>query len=295
MSDIYSINKSRIGYAYQYKYALLKILKFMLAGRLRSIRVDFPFFPNSLINLSLDVKLELMDPNESYVYEIKTGDNFKGSKIEELKKVLKNLYLFEQCNKGNNCKKFIVISPEVKSQILDHWNDFLFIKSRNRKNLHNENQTKVQKRVFDKLSFDTNLCMGDFIRFIRQTAFDIGPSYTNDSALDNLSDLEDQVESEVGNFCTKLSLRTSEIEIPAWSVALELLDVLNKCSEDNKDALEDIFKKLGECLSRKELVKEAIYKQDKEKTFDRIKKRMNKKLIDITKITSSGRSNIFGE
>ena len=218
MSDIYSINKSRIGYAYQYKYALLKILKFMLAGRLRSIRVDFPFFPNSLINLSLDVKLELMDPNESYVYEIKTGDNFKGSKIEELKKVLKNLYLFEQCNKGNNCKKFIVISPEVKSQILDHWNDFLFIKSRNRKNLHNENQTKVQKRVFDKLSFDTNLCMGDFIRFIRQTAFDIGPSYTNDSALDNLSDLEDQVESEVGNFCTKLSLRTSEIEIPAWSV-----------------------------------------------------------------------------
>jgi len=284
MDDIYSINKSRIGYAYQYKYALLIILKFMLAGRLKSAKINEPFSLNEFINLSLDIKLELMNPDEVYIYEIKTGDDFKKDKIEELKKTLRNLYLYEK-NINICCKKFIIISPEVKSGILEHWNDFLFITSNRRENLHKETQKDVQNRVFQNFGFwSLGIKQKDFIKFIKQITFEVGPKYSKDSDLDKLTDLEDQIKSEVDNFSIKLSLNSSDIEIPSWTVALELLEVLNQCSENNKEVVEDLFEKLNECFYRKRLLKEARYKKDKSKILDEVKDEIKNELTNITKI-----------
>ncbi len=284
MDNIYSINKSRIGYAYQYKYALLIILKFMLAGRLKSARIDLPFSSGKFINLSLDINLELMNPNEYNIYEIKTGDDFKKDKIEELKKTLRNIYLYEKTI-NLDCKKYIVISPEVESRLLEHWNDFKFIKSNNRKNLHNETQGDVRNRVFKAFDFGIrDINQGDFIAFIKQITFKIGPSYCRNSNLDKLSDLEDQIRSEIDNFSTKFSLNSSDVEIPSWSVALELLEVLNQSSENNKEVVKDFIEKLNECLCRKRLLKEAQYNKDKNKILDDIKDEIKSELTNIIKI-----------
>ena len=284
MNELYSINKSRLGYAYQYKYALLCILKFLLGGRLRKAWIDFPFSYRDFVNLSLDINLELMNPDATHIYEVKTGDDFKTDRIEQLKKVLKNLYFYEK-NNGLHCDKFIIISPEVESKILEHWNDFLFVKSRNKRNLHREKQSDVQNRVFSQFALNAiGIGKIDFVRFIRQITFHIGPSYQHNSNLDQLSDLEDQIKSEIDNFCSNLNLRTSEIEIPSWSIASELLEVLNKCSENNTEAVKELLGKLSECLSRRRLIKEAKYKKDKEKIFDGAKKEIEDRLVNITKV-----------
>ena len=285
MGDTYSINKSRVGYAYQYKYALLIMLKFMLSGRLKDIGIDLPFSSGSLINLSLDIRLELINPDGVNIYEVKTGDNFKKDKIEELKKTLKNLYLYEE-SVGSACNKFIIISPDIESELLEHWNDFLFIKSNRLKSSHNETQKDVQKRVFLAFDFGSmGLKQNEFISFIKQITFQIGPSYIKNSGLDKLSDLEDQIKSEVDNFCAKLSLTNSEIEIPSWVIALELLEVLSQCVENNKVIIEEFFNKLNECLCRKRILKESVYEEDKNKILDRVKDGIRNELTNVTKLS----------
>lgn len=285
MTEIYSINKSRFGYSYQYKYALLVVLKFLLSGRLKDIKIDMPFQSGKNINLSIDIRLELINPDGINIYEVKTGDNFKQDKIKELKKTLEHLYLYEELIKSN-CQKFIIISPEVESEILEHWNDFLLIKSGKKMSVsHQEPQKDIQKRVFASFGFgDKGVNQNTFIKFIKQITFGVGPSYKNDSDNDKLTDIEDQIKSEIDNFCAKASLNNSEVEIPSWTIALELLEVFNRCVENNKDILEDFIEKLNECLCRKRILKESTYNKDKNKILDEIKDEIRKKIVDITKL-----------
>ena len=278
--EVYSINKSRFGYDYQYKYALLTILKSMLAGRLKRAWVDYPFSSGGNINLSLDIRIELMNPNEYCIYEVKTGDNFKRDNIEGLKGVLRSLYHYTQGNKKISYKVFIIISPDAESMIYEYWNDFQFIQTGGRANLHGEAKNDVLGRLFGQ--FDFGVKKTDFAKLLRQMTFKIGPSYQNDSQSDKLSDLEDQIKSEIENFCIELSLRDSEIEIPAWSIVLELLEVLNKCSESNKEAAQYVFKKLRDCMYRKGLLKEVKYEQGKERILGGIKEGIDDQLASIT-------------
>lgn len=292
MDNIYSINKSRIGYAYQYKYALLKILEFMLKGRLTSARVDFPFEGGGSYkySLSIDIKLELKNPEEKFIYEIKTGKNFKQNNTkQELKKTLRNFYLFERkLSNKISCTKFIIISPEIKSKILEYWDDLLFIANNRIRNSSGENQKTVQKRVFGNLASDWIKDQKEFVRFVKQINFDIGQSYKYgfDSNKIELSELEDVIKNKIDNFAEKLHIKSSEIEIPSWTIALELLEVLFKCSEKNKEIIDKLFEKLQECFTRRRLLREACYKEsDKEKLLGNMKEEIANRLTDITKIT----------
>jgi hypothetical protein len=261
------------------------MLKLLLSGRLKNTRIDLPFQLGESINLSIDVKLELKNPDSINIYEIKTGDNFKQDKIAELKKTLEHLYLYEELIELN-CQKFIIISPEVKSEILEHWNDFLLIKAGKKMSVsHSEPQKDIQKRVFASFGFgDKGVSQDKFINFIKQITFNVGPSYKNDSDNDKLTDIEDQIKSEIDNFCTKVSLNNSEIEIPSWTIALELLEVLNRCVENNKDILEDFIEKLNDCLCRKRILKEAVYSKDKNKILDEVRDEIRNEIINITKL-----------
>ena len=91
--NLFSINKSVIGNEYQYKYILLKVLEFLLAGRLKSALIDFPI---KSTQYSLDGKFVLMEPREILLYEIKTGNNFKNDSKNELKHVLRVFYIYEK-------------------------------------------------------------------------------------------------------------------------------------------------------------------------------------------------------
>jgi len=104
--NLSSINKSVFGVEYQYKYILLKVLEYLLAGRLEYAFVNFPI--NESSQCSLDGKIVLMEPIEIIIYEIKTGDNFKNDKKNELKHTLDVFHIYEQDNNEKNCKKLLL-------------------------------------------------------------------------------------------------------------------------------------------------------------------------------------------
>ncbi len=284
-AELYSINRSRIGYAYQYKYTLLQILKFLLSGRLAEVYVDFPFAYSRSINLSLDARFEFKTPDETHIYEIKSGNDFKEDKIEELKIVLRNLYFYEQAYKIR-CKKFIIFTPEVKSRILDHWADFQAVKEKIKTRLDGEKQRNIQERLYQQFEFENfSVSKKDFIDFIKAIEFIIGPCYMRDNEFDKLSDLEDQIVSEIDNFCKDLKILDSELLIPSWSIAVELLEVLTRCSEDNNESLKGICVKFTDCLSRRKLLSGVQYPEgNKENILGDMKKDISKYLIEKVKI-----------
>ncbi|NQV17402.1 MAG: hypothetical protein HQ534_02495 [Armatimonadetes bacterium] len=284
VSKLYSINKSRTGYAYQYKHILLQLLKFIKSGRLTEAHIDFPFTCSQHVNLSLDAKFVFTD--KTYIYEIKSGDDFKEDKVEELKHVLRNLYFYEQAY-NTKCDKFIIIAPDIRSRILEHWDNFQFIQENKKINSQGEKQAHVRDRVylqfgFDELSVEKKV----FINFIKDLKFILGLKYTRDDELDTLSDLEDQIVSEIDNFCQIFRVVDSAIAIPSWSIAVELLETLSKCSESNKESLRDICNKLADCLSRRKLLCDAKFPDgNRDNILDNIKKDLSKGLIEITKIS----------
>lgn len=282
--NLSSINKSVFGVEYQYKYILLKVLEYLLAGRLEYAFVNFPINEGS--QRSLDGKFVLMKPKEVLIYEIKTGENFKNDRKNELKHILNVFYMYEQDNNEKNCKKIIVIDSKIKARIENHISDFKHIKENRRNNNSRESITQIKKRVYQELKFDnSNISQNEFINFIKEVGFEKGPSYKKNSVNDIFTDIEDKIKCVIDDFCYKLEIRSTDIEIPSFSIALELLEVIRQCSQNNKDIAEDIHEKLTKCLSRRRLIQEAIYRKDKEILFkDNIKPEIEKIITKITKI-----------
>lgn len=281
--NLSSINKSIFGVEYQYKYILLKVLEFLLAGRLESAFIDFPI---KSTQLSLDGKFVLMEPREIFLYEIKTGDNFKNDRKNELKHVLNVFYIYEQDNNEKNCKKFIVIDHKTKARVENHISDFIYIKENRRNNNSGESISEIKNRVYKDFKFDkSNISQNEFIKFIEEVYFEEGPSYKRNSENDILTDIEDKIKCVIDDFCYKLEIRSTDIEIPSFSIALELMEIIRQCSQNNKNIRENINEKLIECLSRRRLIQEAKYLKDKEILFkENIKPEIEKRITEITKI-----------
>lgn len=260
MTDLFSINKSSIGFSYQRRYALCQSLKLILNGNLEKLHIDEPFSTF----LSVDVKFQLINPNEIRIYEIKTGDSFKDQPKTELRKIFKNLYIYDK-EKTCHSKKFLVVSPKAKSAISEYWGNLQFIKSKGKKNTLNQTRNEVIEIIFADLIQDEYLDKKQFVSLLEEINFEEGPSYKEDGENDDLSDLEDNIVSEIDNFAKALNLRSTTIEIPSWSIALELLEILNKSSERNSDVCSDLVDKLEDCLRRRYLIQQAKYKKDKEK------------------------------
>ena len=282
--NLSSINKSVFGVEYQYKYILLKVLEYLFVGRLESAFINFPI--NKSTQLSLDGKIILMKPKEILIYEIKTGDNFKNDSKNELKHVINVFYIYEQEYNEKKCKKIIVTDSEVKARIENHRLDFKHIKENRKTNNLGENITQLKKRVYKNFKFENmNIAQKEFIDFIKEVGFEEGPSYKKNSVNDIFTDIEDKIKCVIDDFCYKLEIRSTDIEIPSFSIALELVEIIRQCSQNNKNIVEDICKKLTECLSRRRLIQEAIYRKDKEILFkDNIKPEIEKRITKITKI-----------
>jgi len=278
--DICQINKSKIGYAYQHKYSLLVILKFMSIGIIKESYVDFPFESN----LSLDLKVDLARQNTTNIYEIKSGEVFKDDKNEEMGNVLRHFFLYESILK-KECRKFIIVAPEAKLKILEKWEDFLFIKENRRKNRSGETSKQVLERMRKDYGFrKLGVSELEFSNFIRSVNIELGPAYERDMPLGELTDLEGKIKEQVDDFCRALKVRSSNIEIPNWAVASELLHILHKCSERNAEAVCEIWKALLSCLRKRRLIKEARYKEDKEKVSDDLKEEVESFMILKTKL-----------
>jgi len=287
--NLSSINKSVFGVEYQYKYILLKVLEYLLAGRLEYAFVNFPI--NESNQCSLDGKIVLMEPREIFIYEIKTGDNFKNDRKNELKHVLNVFYIYEQDNNEKNCKKIIVVDSKTKARIVNHISDFMYIKENRRNNNSGESITEIKNRVYKDFKFDnSNISQNEFIKFIKEVDFEEGPSYKKNCANDILTDIEDKIKCVIDDFCQKLEIESTNFEIPSFSIALELMEIIRQCSQNNKNIRENINKKLIECLSRRRLIQESKYPKDKQILYkDKIKPEIEKNIKEIIKFPSKER------
>lgn len=278
--DIRPINKSKIGYAYQHKYSLLEILQFMNQGIIKEARIDFPFSSN----LSLDLKIDLIAPNEIRIYEIKSGDYFKDDKSEEMGRILKHFLLFEN-EIGRQCRKSIVVAPEAKSRVVDKWGDFLFIKERKQKRQNGETRKDVLSRMYNDYGFRSlELPEKSFLSFINSVDLILGPSYKSVYSFHELTDLEDRIKTQIDIFCRELGTKSSDIEIPSWSIAAELLHTLHKCSERNIELVCEIWRNLFSCLMRRRLIKEAKFSKKEDKILDKIKGEVENFLVKKTNL-----------
>jgi hypothetical protein len=288
--NLYSINKSVFGIEYQYKYILLKVLEYLLAGRLEYAFVNFPFDKNN--QFSLDGKFVLMDPREIIIYEIKTGDNFKSDTKNELKHILNIYYIYEIENMETNCKKVIVTDSEVAARIENHKSDFKNIKEKRRKNNSGEKLAEIKDRVFKNFKFENiKITQKEFFDFLKGVEIIQGPSYKKSNRNDIYSDIEDQIICVINDFCRKLEIETTNIEIPSFSIVLELIEVVRQCSQNNQNIRSDLSRKLIDCLSRRRLIQEANYNnKDKQLIYkEKIKPIIEKMFSEIIKSAENER------
>lgn len=288
MPSLPVIQKSRKGYSYQYKFALWKILNHLLSGEIKSAHVDFPFGKEGR---SLDLKIVLLKSGGTHIYEVKTGEYFVSDKNEEIGQVLRTSIEFAiEIPSETDYTINIIITPEVKPEIIENWRDLITIKARgkNYKNKNGETHLQIAKRCYRQYQIErAKLTIKKFIEFIRFVNLEIGYGYEVQHELDSNTDIEDIIESQVLDLCKHFKVGSAETEIPSRTIVLELLDVLYQCSEKGSDIVPLLAKVLADALARRLLiVQKAQYPDGRSKEillqegFDIVAK----KLSSITKV-----------
>jgi len=279
----FSIRLSRRGYAYQDKYALLKFLESLCNGDLKEFYVDYPFG-----NKGNSLDILMITQIEEHAYEVKTGEEFKRDKHKELGRALRALYSYQK--NRERCKIYLVISPELHSGVLNNWSDLQFIrdKGRNARNTRGQTMLEVAKSCHDLFGFkalDVNL--DDFISFVKTLKLEQGPSCEKDGEIDSHPDLEDLIVSKIKDLGEKLDLVSSEFEIPNWSIALELLEIIRQGAEGRLAIIRSAIETLINLFGRRSLIANRI-SYDSGVTPDKMlkyeKEKISKKLSEILKM-----------
>lgn len=289
MSSLPVIQKSRKGYSYQYKYALWKVLNHLLSGEIKSAHVDFSFGDEGH---SLDLKIVLIKNGGIHIYEVKTGEYFVSDKNEEIGQVLRTSIEFvKQISSGTDCVVNIIITPDVKPEIIENWRDLITIKDkgRNYKNKNGETHSQIAKRCYRQYQIKkTGFTIKRFIEFMRFVNLEIGYGYKLQHGLDSRTDIEDLIESQVLDLCKHFKAGSAETEIPSRTIVLELLDVFHQCSENGDDIVSPLAKTLADALARRLLiVQKARYTdgRSKEILLQEEFEAIAKKLSSITKVS----------
>lgn len=241
------IQRSRIGYSYQYKYALWKILKYLETGDIEAAFVDYPF---GIKGYSLDLRVDLNSGPECHIYEVKTGEYFVNDKVAAISKTLKSCMQFRKdLDPGTRLITEITIT-QVGQGIVDNWSDILWIKEGRprRRNNNGETAAMVADRCFKtyKMSSD-GFAKREFVDFIKETRIQIAPDYT---------DIDDLICGRISQISKGLETDSSAIEIPDSSIMLELLDCISKAAEDGLNNIPGLVVAMIDAFSRRALIVE---------------------------------------
>ncbi len=281
----FPITLSRRGYAYQDKYALLKLLKFLCNGRVKEFHVDFPFGNKGN---SLDILIVLQKPEEKYVYEIKTGEKFKRDKYKEVSEALISLYYYQTQKK---CKVYLIISPELRSGIAMNWGDLQFIRDEGERAKNNRGDTmlEVAKRCRKLFGFEKKaISLENFIRFVKSLKLEEGPSCEKDGEIDSYPDLEDLIDSEIRNLGKKLDILSSELEMPNLYIVLGLLEIVRQGAEGKLRIVPSSIEALTNFFACRVLIAKHIsYGRGitSDELLTREKEKIIKRLSEITKVS----------
>ena len=249
------ISRTRRGFLYQDKYALLEILKYLEKGSLREAYVDENYPPG---NKSLDIKL-ILEGAEELVYEVKTGDHFKGNVGgKKFKEVV--LGLFDYCEDKQKNKVFLIINPLARGAILQLWVDLISIREIENPVLMRGKKKRIDaliKKYWDELGFKSiGVKIKKFQDFICKINLEVGPDDEPDEHANFISDLDNKIEYEIRKFAIKFSIKDSgSVQVPYSSISNELLSIIQLTSAGGvADLKKAIGKRLANCLARRSVL-----------------------------------------
>ncbi|MBU2524450.1 hypothetical protein KKG71_04620 [Patescibacteria group bacterium] len=178
------ITKTRRGYAYQDKFALLKLLRIFVAGeKIVEFSVDKPFGKRR----SLDIEI-IYEEKEREIYEIKTGKKFKEKRIE----IWQELITLRKYDSYDKYTKIITVDPELPTEFIYNWGDICLIANscKRKENNNGETMLKVANRCHKDIAKGENINIFNnnveiFIKFMKNVKIEIGciNSYTRNTEM----------------------------------------------------------------------------------------------------------------
>lgn len=260
------ITATRRGFAYQDKYALLRLLQIISSGEIIiGFAVDKPFGANR----SLDI--EIIFENKKEIYEVKTGSTFQETPAEFWKELL----TLREFDVNDEYTKIIVVDPDLRIEFKNIDNDVWLIANHNinKQNSSGERMDGVAQRCLVAIGEDNFNDVNDFISFIQKVKIKVGPKSDKDHDNDRLSDLDDKICSEIQNMAEKLGITSANWAIPDYSVALELLERVRLGSEGRANIYEEVIDSLVAIFSRRQRISRTTSDSERIETENELKKK----------------------
>lgn len=281
---------ARIGYSYQDKLALLKMLKSFCSKRLDEAYVEYPF------NGGKSMDIYLIERERKTAFEVKSGRTFQGQRSgEQLAKAISNLYLFqEEIAEEVKCK--IIIRPEAKVQINNHISDIDHIKEfgKNGKNNSGEKGSVIAERWYEECSVFSSV--DGFVSFIQEFfEFENGCEYGQNF---EKSDLDKKIISEINELSRSLGIEGSNIILTSEIIYFSLLEVVRKGGENGENMVLPVISKVGELLTSRKFIetftsvgsgvsRDEELTKTKEKIREKIIEKFNFSLNDVSTSSDS--------
>lgn len=286
MTDNTNISKTRRGYFYQDKFALLEILTYFKKD-LRKVYVDIQYGSGKK---SLDIKLILANGKE-LVYEIKTGENFKNNEKKTLEEAVLSLFKYQRGNKSNT-KIILVIDPEMRSAVARFWSDLLSIQDV-RDPVRSQKRKKSRKKTIQSFFVDfgfkeLNVTEEEFIDFICKVKFVLGPY--NESDGNSNSELDDKIETKIAKIAESFSVKDNgRVHVQDCSIKAELLELVQiSAGNKNLDLKKIIASKLAKCFARRRVLSKIPSEGNLEEEIKTETKKIEEELFE------SSSENIIG-
>lgn len=234
----FPITLSRRGYAYQDKYALLLLLKFLLNENLEAFHVDYPFGKKGY---SLDILVIPKSPEIDLVHEVKTGESFRKS-WEEIGHAFEVFFDYQKENSKRKCCFHLIISPGLQAKLDRIWSHLRFIYEKGGKGSFSFGKKKVtgkmlaedyRKKLKLQKLFPNSKKFIEFIKSLKE--FDVGNSYVRDGRSPESSSLEDEILQKIGRVMSILGATNPELELPSRYLLAILLEDIRRGVEEERD------------------------------------------------------------
>lgn len=280
MLDLPVINRTRNGFIYQDKYALLEILRFLGDGSLQEVYVELEYGTK---NQSLDIKL-VRSSGEETIYEIKTGDNFKDDKNSKIKNAILGLFDYFKQNKSHI---ILVIDNDLHASLAAVWADWLLIQEIKHPTMAQKNKKERNiktKEYWEGYGFsEMGISLDDFKKFVCEIELKIG--LNNEPTHFNLtSDLDNAIKFEIETFADRHDVKDSaSIEVPYHSIEGELLGIIQLAASGKiKNLREAIGTRIADCLARRKVLAKQDHDGNMEEEIKKESKKIQEDILNIS-------------
>lgn len=252
-----NIRKTRRGYAYQDKFALLLLLKRLTVQPI-DLYLDYPYE----IQESIDIRVVLNSSQEE-IYEVKTGESYLSSPEEIYESLAK---LFEYKSQADTDVQCNIIVEKYSNKFGDIQNDLKFIKQDGNKERESDNKTPVDvaeymieniKSNLEGSEYKINDLSGESFRgFVKNANFEKEATDKLDDDTDRMSPLEDKIINRIDDIANQSSEYEYEKKlIRTEAIYREMLYVMRSNAGSEKDLSGDCLEALAKQFALRSFMK----------------------------------------